>query len=178
MPMKKLKSIKKKMPLVFCLLALCATSLWACNPDDNPKPAVKDQPVVDQPVHDSLPQNDNTKTMRVRITIGDKSVVATMYDNATAKDFISMLPLALQLDDYNGTEKISYLSRKLTTAGAPSGSDPEVGDISYFAPWGNLAIYYKDFGYSSGLIKFGKIEGDVSILSSSQKLNATFEKLE
>ena len=176
--MKKLKSIEKKMLLALCLLALCATSLCACSPDDNPKPAVNGLPVGDQPVHDSLPQNDNTKTMKVKITIGDKSVVATMYDNATAKDFISMLPLALPLDDYNSTEKISYLSRKLTTAGAPSGCDPEVGDITYYAPWGNLAIFYKDFGYSNGLIKLGKIEGDLSILSSSLKMNATFEKVE
>jgi hypothetical protein len=40
----------------------------------------------------------------------------------------------------------------LFTAGAPAGSDPSVGDITYYAP-GNLAIFYRDFGYSRGLFK-------------------------
>ena len=63
-----------------------------------------------------------------------------------------MLPLTLTLKDYAGTEKISDLPRKLSTQGAPSGSDPSVGDITLYAPWGNLAIFYRDFGYASGLI--------------------------
>ncbi len=35
---------------------------------------------------------------------------------------------------------------------------PQVGDFAYYAPWGNLAIYYKAFSYSSGLILLGRIE--------------------
>jgi len=170
--MKKSKPIKKKLKAL-CLLAFCATSLMACKPDKNPEPIV-----ITQPADDTLSQNDKTKPIKMKITIGDKSVVATMYNNATAKDFISMLPLALPLDDYNGTEKTSYLSRKLNTAGVPSGSDPEVGNITYYAPWGNPAIFYKDLGYSNSLLNPGNIEVDVSILSSSQKLNATFEMVE
>jgi hypothetical protein len=50
------------------------------------------------------------------------------------------------LKNYASTEKISYLARKLSTEGAPAGCDPDVGDITYYAPWGNLAIFYKDFG--------------------------------
>jgi hypothetical protein len=116
--------------------------------------------------------------MKLKITIGDKSIMATMYDNSTTKDFISMLPLTLNLEDYAGTEKVSTLRRKLITKGAPSGYDPNVGDITYYAPWGNLAIFYKDFGHASGLIHLGKIEGDMSILNVNQKLMATFELVE
>jgi hypothetical protein len=32
-----------------------------------------------------------------------------------------------------------------------------VGDITYYAPWGNLAIFYRDFGYSPGLVRLGHI---------------------
>jgi hypothetical protein len=38
--------------------------------------------------------------------------------------------------------------RKLSTSGARPGSDPDVGDIAYYAPWGNLALFYRNFGYS------------------------------
>jgi hypothetical protein len=116
--------------------------------------------------------------MKLKITIGDNSVEAIIDDNVTAKDFISMLPLTLILDDFAGTEKISYLSRKLTTQGTPSGCDPDVGDITYYAPWGNLAIFYKDYGYASGLVKLGKIEEDISLFDTNQKLTATFELFE
>ena len=78
-------------------------------------------------------------------------MTATLNESKTAQDFASLLPLTLTLQDYNGTEKISDLSRRLSTQDAPAGVDPGVGDIAYYAPWGNLAIFYRDFGYSREL---------------------------
>jgi len=103
--------------------------------------------------------------MRIKISTGNAVLTATMLDNATSRDFMSLLPLKLTLKDYAGTEKISDLPRKLSTQGAPSGSDPSVGDITLYAPWGNLAIFYKDFGYASGLIILGKIDSGVEKLA-------------
>ncbi len=60
------------------------------------------------------------------------------------------------------TPGLSDLPRRLSTDGAPPGWDPEVGDIAYYAPWGNLAIYYKDFRYSEGVIKLATIEGPLT----------------
>ena len=53
---------------------------------------------------------------------------------------------------------------KLSTTGATAGVDPSVGDIAYFAPWSNLAIYYQDFGYSTGLVRLGHIDGGIEML--------------
>jgi hypothetical protein len=103
--------------------------------------------------------------MQIKISTGNAVLTATMLDNATSRDFMSLLPLKLTLKDYAGTEKISDLPRKLSTQGAPSGSDPSVGDITLYAPWGNLAIFYKDFGYASGLIILGKIDSGVEKLA-------------
>jgi hypothetical protein len=113
--------------------------------------------------------------MKVRIKIGEKEVTATLKDSETARDFISLLPLTLTLEDHARTEKISDLPRRLSTDGAPSGSDPDVGDIAYYAPWGNLAIYYKDFGYSDGLIILGKIGGGVEAFNVPGSVKATIE---
>ncbi|WKB54414.1 cyclophilin-like fold protein [Eleftheria terrae] len=33
------------------------------------------------------------------------------------------------------------------------------------APWGNLAIFYRDFDYSRGLVKLGRTEGDARPLA-------------
>ena len=90
--------------------------------------------------------------MKIRLKVGGTVLTATLIDSATTRDFTSLLPLTLTLKDYAGTEKISDLPKKLSTESAPSGSDPSVGDITYYAPWGNLAIFYRDFGYSSGLV--------------------------
>ena len=116
-----------------------------------------------------------TPTMKLRLTVEGKAIEATLLDNATARDFASLLPLTLTLEDYNATEKISYLPRKLSTAGAPAGVDPASGDIAYYAPWGNLAIFYKDFGYSKGLIRFGRIDSGLDALAGRESLKATVE---
>ena len=73
--------------------------------------------------------------MKIRITINGNEIKATLTDNATSRDFVSLLPLKLNLEDYGETEKIGYLPRKLSTEEAPAGSDPSVGDVSYYAPW-------------------------------------------
>jgi hypothetical protein len=116
--------------------------------------------------------------MKIRITVEDTELTATLIDSKTTQDFIALLPLTLTLEDYGGTEKISYLSKRLTTEGVPSGIDPSVGDITYYAPWGNLAIFYRDFGYSSGLVLLGKFDGDMEALNVPGPVSATIELVE
>jgi hypothetical protein len=103
--------------------------------------------------------------LKIQIVIGKTVLSATLHNNPTTMDFLSMLPLTLKLEDYAKTEKISYLPRKLSVKDAPSGSDPSPGDISYYSPWGNLAIFYRDFGYSNGLIILGKLDSGIELLS-------------
>jgi hypothetical protein len=116
-------------------------------------------------------------TMRIRLTFDGKSVEATLRDNATARDLLSLLPMTLTLEDHASTEKIGHPPRKLSTAGAPAGADPSVGDIAYYAPWGNLAIYYKDFGYSPGLIGLGRIDSGLDALSVPGSVKVTIERI-
>jgi hypothetical protein len=120
---------------------------------------------------------EEVSTIRIRLTFDGKAVEATLLDNATARDLLSLLPMTLTLEDYASTEKIGYPPRKLSTAGAPAGFDPSVGDIAYYAPWGNLAIFYKDFGYSRGLIGLGRIDTGIEALSGPGSLNVTIERV-
>ena len=116
-------------------------------------------------------------TMKIKISAGDTVLTASMLDNATSRDFMSLMPMTLTLKDYAGTEKVSDLPRKLSTQGAPAGHDPSVGDITLYAPWGNLAIFYKDFGYASGLVNLGKIDSGIDKLSRLSG-EVTFESME
>jgi len=107
-----------------------------------------------------------TNEMKIEILFGKSVVTATMDDNPATIDFLKMLPLTLMLKDYANTEKIAYLPQNLILDKAPPGSDPSIGDITYYSPWGNLAIFYKDYSYSSGLIKIGKVDSGIELLSS------------
>ena len=118
-----------------------------------------------------------TRTVKIRMTINGQATTATLADNATARDFLSLLPLTLTLEDHASTEKIAYPPRKLSTRGAPAGVAPDVGDIAYYAPWGNLALFYKDFGYSAGLIRLGRFDAGVEIINARGSLKVTIEAL-
>ena len=115
--------------------------------------------------------------MEILLKINRHSIAASMIDNTTTRDFLALLPVTLTLDDYNGTEKISYLPKKLSTADAPAGFTPSIGDIAYYAPWGNVAIFYRDFRYSRGLVLLGRIQSGLEALTAQTPLKATIERL-
>ena len=48
--------------------------------------------------------------------------------------------------------------------------------IAYYAPWGNLAIFYKDFRDSRGLIGLGRIDSGIEALSAPGSLEVTIER--
>jgi hypothetical protein len=84
--------------------------------------------------------------------------------------------LTLTLKDYAAVEKVADLPRKLSTYGARGGIDAAVGGITFYAPWGNLAIFYKDLGYSAGLVKLGRIDSGIAALQQLGALRVTIRK--
>lgn len=156
----------KRRPILAVLPALLGSSLGVVQPATpaapSPNAAMPSNPPISQPI-------------RIRITHGSSVLTATLEGSPSAADFASMLPLSLTLEDYAATEKIAYLPRKLTTAGAPAGVDPTVGDIAYYAPWGNLAIFYCEAAFAKGLIRLGRLDGDVAAL---QRLGRTSVRVE
>jgi hypothetical protein len=104
----------------------------------------------------------------VRFSTDDASVDVTIgADSPATRDFLSMLPLRIALEDLGGREKISYLTRQLNYAGSP-GSDPENGDLIYFTPWGNLGFYYNAAGieYSEQTLHIGTYDATIDQLNS------------
>ena len=96
---------------------------------------------------------------------GGEAVVA-LENNATTQDFLTMLPTTLSFEDYASTEKISYLERDLSTVDIPTSYDPQIGDVTLYAPWGNLAIFYGDTGSSPGLVPMGRVVSGLELLSA------------
>ena len=115
---------------------------------------------------------------QIRIEVEGKRIPATLHDSETARDFAALLPLELTLADYGSTEKIAELPRKLTTDGAPPGVAPAAGDLAYYAPWGNLAVFLEDFRASSGLVRLGKVESGLELFRRPGPLRGRIERVE
>lgn len=96
--------------------------------------------------------------MRLKFTFAAQDFTVTLEDNPSARDLVSMLPLDLTIDDYSSNEKIAYLPRKLTEEGGSSFGNEAVGDLCYYAPWGNLAMFHGPYRWSRGLIRLGRLD--------------------
>lgn len=110
------------------------------------------------------PETNEAAMTRIKVIVGDTTLPATLDDMPAARDFASMLPLELVVSDYHGTEKVADLGRKLDATDAPEGYAPQAGDITQYRPWGNLAIFYKPFSYSRGLVRLGAFDGSIAAL--------------
>lgn len=177
--------------IVVCLLfAMILVSLSACanNPKEASEPPsstnVSDTFISEPDITESHDTNNPdskipNETQTVRMTVGEHELYITIYDNPTSRDFLSKLPLTLTFEDYNATEKISYLPETLTTEDAPDSFDPDVGDVALYAPWGNLSVFYKDFRDSAGLISIGHIDEGIEILTQTDdSFTAVLELIE
>ncbi len=120
----------------------------------------------------------------VYLTFNSETITAQLYDNTTARDLVSRLPLTVPFSDFNNTEKIAYLpngSTALDTSDAPETFTPTAGDMTVYIPWGDIAIFYNAFRESSGLAPFGKIGSEgiekLSKIEDNTQITITSEKL-
>jgi hypothetical protein len=105
-----------------------------------------------------VPKSDEAASMKIQCAFADQMFTATLYDNPSAHDFASMLPLDLDIEDYSTNEKIAHLPRKLTEDGSGPFSNEKPGDLCYYAPWGNLAFFHAGYRHSRGLIRIGRLD--------------------
>jgi hypothetical protein len=83
--------------------------------------------------------------MKIRFKLNDSEITATLVDSKTSRDFVSLLPLTLTMNDLFGREKFAHLPRAISTEGKRTHTY-EAGDIAYWSPGPDVAIYYKHDG--------------------------------
>ena len=99
-------------------------------------------------------QENISRQIQITTTDGN-SIVFALNDSAAASDLYHQLPLTVEVENYGSDEKIFYPTEKLNTDDAPLASGP-AGTLAYYAPWGDVAIYYGDCGGASGLYELGE----------------------
>lgn len=177
-----------KKVIVFLAMSLIVTILTACAgqsstakeaANSNAKEAVSSNAKEDTSVVKTQQATPNVTNRKLKMTVEGQEISIVLYDTPTDNALYEAFPMTLSFSDYNSTEKNAYPPEKLPTKGEPDATDPDVGDLCYFSPWGNLCIFYKDFGNSPGLIKLGRVESGMEILSGMKgDFTATIEKVE
>ncbi len=114
------------------------------------------------------PENSHMRNLtdsKITLRVGEKEFTVTLYDNPTAKDLLSRLPLTLKANNYPGyDEKVIRLPISLSMEGAPPGDNPEIPEVGYYDPSRWIALYYGPIGYWPGKVPLGRIDASVGEL--------------
>jgi hypothetical protein len=110
---------------------------------------------------------------RLSITIGDQVLTAVLYDNPSARDFLTLLPVTVTMYEFRNREKYGHLPRSLVRGGTETHAY-EVGDVIYSPVRSNLAFFYAPDirGTDVPVIVMGKID---SGLEAFQSIRGTIE---
>ncbi len=101
---------------------------------------------------------DRTKeaeTMRISVTASGNTVLFELNDSRAAKALYAQLPLTAEIEDFSTNEKVFYPPDKLDTAETPL-ADAGKGTLAYYAPWGDVVMFYDRFGSGGGLYALGQ----------------------
>jgi hypothetical protein len=148
--------MKHSLLLVFCVLALF-TGFAPCDPGAG----------------NNTDRNPTGSKMTLRI--GTNTFTATLYDNATAAAFKSLLPMTVNMDELNGNEKKCDLSDNLPT----NASNPRIIQSGDLIIWGSntLVLFYKTFPTSYGYTRLGRINDTEGLAAAvgSGSVTVTYE---
>ena len=126
------------------------------------------------------PATGRGSSMKLKLTVGTKVVTATLVDNTTTRDLISLLPLTLTMNDLFKREKFGHLPRAL--AGDGEGARTyEVGQVVYWPPGPDVAVFYRHDGQTipaPGITMLAEIDSGVEAFSASGPLRVIFERLQ
>ena len=120
----------------------------------------------------SAPPNSPTNAsalkpgMKIRLKIEDKVLTAPLIDSRTTRDFVSLLPLTLKMNDLFRREKFAHLPRAMSDEGKRTHSY-EIGQLAYWSPGPDVAIFYRNDGEkipNPGIIVIGKVDSGVEVL--------------
>jgi hypothetical protein len=111
---------------------------------------------------------EKEEQMAIVIDVGGKSVIFSLNDSSSSKDLFNQLPLTVQLEDFGRNEKIFYPQKKLGTKGTPlaKAHEAKAGTLAYYAPWGDVVLFYEDFSPASGLYVLGKVVSGLEFIST------------
>ena len=134
--------------------------------DENQNPTPKNTVAVAQEV----------KTMQIKISIGEKTFDAVLFDNAAARAFYEKLPLNVTMTEFNGNEKFYSLDKNLPSLDKKV-DNIRTGDLMLWLS-NTVVLFYQDFYSGYNYTRLGKIKNPEGLLDAvgSGNIAVTFEK--
>jgi hypothetical protein len=115
--------------------------------------------------------------MKIGLTVDGKAITATLIDSDTTRDFISVLPLTLMMNDLFKREKFGHLPRAISKEGKSTHAYA-VGQLAYWPPRPDVAVLYRHDGEripDPGIIIIGKLGFGMEVFDVPGSVRVTFE---
>ena len=100
-------------------------------------------------------ERSNVETNQISVTCGDLQVVYALNDSPAAQSLLSQLPLTVAVEDFSTNEKVFYPPQELDTANTPLAVGG-AGTLAYYAPWGDVVLFYDSFSANGSLYELGE----------------------
>lgn len=97
--------------------------------------------------------------MKIRFTDGTNEVIVLLNDSKPSESLVAQLPFTFDFEDYAHNEKNGTVPEKLTTDKNFEAECPK-GSLGYFAPWGNLCLFFEVAPAYPGQYVLGTVEGN------------------
>jgi hypothetical protein len=112
----------------------------------------------------------------IRVQVGEKTFTARLENNDTARAFVAMLPLTLEMRDLNDNEKVIELSKNLPGEVSNPGTIHE-GDLMIWSSR-SLVLFYKTFPTTYPYFPLGRIEDSAGLVEAvgAGTVTVTFTK--
>jgi hypothetical protein len=121
----------------------------------------------------SMQSMNAQENSRIKITISSSTFVATTHDNETARAFISLLPLTVNMTELNGNEKYNYLSGNLPNSPV-NPSTINNGDLMLYGS-NCIVLFYKTFSTSYSYTQIGAIDNPSGLETALGSGNPTLK---
>ena len=143
--------------MVFATIAFCSSNVKAVGNE------------VSQGTAHDLALSD----MHIKVTSQGHTATFQLYDTVAAKEFFAQLPLELELENFRNAQWMFYPPKKLGVTSREAYHEGKKGELSYYAPWGDAFMLYKDFYAGDEMHRLGiGISGinDIAMMSGSAKI--------
>jgi hypothetical protein len=117
---------------------------------------------------------------QIRIRMGNQAITGRLNDSEAARDFASMLPLTIQMDDHLRREKTGIIPRPLSEH-TPGSRTYELGHLGYWRPRNTFVIFYRQDGLTipgPGIVLLGKVYSGVEIFDLPGTVQVAVEAID
>ena len=135
---------------IIALALLMIVSVAGCASQNN-----SDDSGSARQIEESKQIDETDDKKMISISSEDAYIIYELNDSTAARQLYDQLPLLVEVDDFSTNEKIFYPSQELDTSDSPA-AEGGAGTLAYYAPWGDVVMFYDDYSANSSLFELGQ----------------------